>query len=735
MDRNLCNNKPRSGGPRITSDNGLQTGGGINERQSGNHACSLWEAATTNDDRCEVEVLGIGQGNESPRCKDCEVGKDEVDIPSSRALIWDDVDSSVDPELMRSGQSAMRATDIGGGASETENKEDFDEGYGNTNELTRDLGRPCYKLGDEGRLVWVDVYGQSLALLIDTGSQVSVVSQKAFDRLPAVELQPISIKLNAVNGSNFPVRGLVRLPMQIVRESEPLEEEFLVAELADSFEVDGILGMDIMKAHGVNIDLQRDVLTWGGEEICCLGMDSGGVLTHELEVEPGQSMVAFLTVPRNRPISKDGLVQPLPNAVQEAGLFIGRSLVDVRQDVVPVPILNASAVPIKLKPGQVLASVEPLQVVGNERKFCNAATSARVENMEAEPPGHLSELYKLSSADLKVEEKEKLKEVLFKFEHTFARDDDELGRTDIVKHRIDVGDSRPVKQVPRRQALETRQIEQAEVSRMLEQGIISPSSSPWASPTVLVTKKDGKTRFCVDFRELNKRTKKDAYPLPRVEDCLDNLGGAKWFCTLDLQAGYWQVDLDPADKEKTAFCTRAGLYEFNVLPFGLSNAPATFERLMEMVLQGLQWWECLIYLEDIIVFGSTFEETLDRLVRVFDRLSGAGLKLKPKKCVLFRKEVVFLGHVISQEGVSTQAEKVEAVRSWPIPKSKKEVRSFLGLVGYYRRFIMGFANIARPLTNATRLHEKFAWTAECQLAFDQLKQSLMTPLFLVTPGL
>ena len=337
----------------------------------------------------------------------------------------------------------------------------------------------------------IEMYGQSLALLIDTGSQVSVVSQKAFDRLPAVELQPISIKLNALNGSNFPVRGLVRLPMQIVRESEPLEEEFLVAELVDSFEVDGILGMDIMKAHGVNIDLQRDALTWSGEEICCLGMDSGGVLTHELEVEPGQSMVAFLTVPRNRLISKDGLVQPLPNAVQVAGLFIGRSLVDLRQDVVPVPILNASAVSIKLKPGQVLASVEPLQVVENGRKFCNAATSARVENMEAEPPGHLSELYKLSSADLKVEEKEKSKEVLFKFEHTFARDDDELGRTDIVKHRIDVGDSRPVKQVPRRQALKTRQIEQAEVSRMLEQGIISPSSSPWASPTVLVTKKDG----------------------------------------------------------------------------------------------------------------------------------------------------------------------------------------------------------------------------------------------------
>ena len=218
-----------------------------------------------------------------------------------------------------------------------------------------------------------------------------------------------------------------------------------------------------------------------------------------------------------------------------------------------------------------------------------------------------------------------------------------------------------------------------------------------------------------------------------MEDCIDSLGGAKWYCTLDLQAGYWQVDVDPADREKTAFCTRTGLFEFNVLPFGLSNAPATFERLMETVLQVLQWSECLVYLDDIVIFGSTFDETLDRLVHVLDRLATAGLKLKPRKCALFHKQVAFLGHVISLEGVSTQTEKVEAVKSWPIPKSKKEVRSFLGLVGYYRRFIKGFANIARPLTKLTGLHEKFKWTDDCQAAFEQLKSSLMTAPILGYP--
>ncbi|GFW36446.1 retrovirus-related Pol polyprotein from transposon 297 [Trichonephila clavipes] len=188
-------------------------------------------------------------------------------------------------------------------------------------------------------------------------------------------------------------------------------------------------------------------------------------------------------------------------------------------------------------------------------------------------------------------------------------------------------------------------------------------SSPWASPIVLVRKKDGSTRFCVDYRKLNDVTKKDSYPLPRIDDTLINLSGHKWFSTLDLKSGYWQVEIHPEDREKTAFTSGQGLWQFKVMPFGLCNAPATFERLMETVLKGLTFEACLIYLDDVIIGGRTFEEHLQNIRKVLSKLSDANLKLNPSKCKFFQKEVNYLGHIISAEGVRTDPEKVSAVKN------------------------------------------------------------------------
>ena len=252
---------------------------------------------------------------------------------------------------------------------------------------------------------------------------------------------------------------------------------------------------------------------------------------------------------------------------------------------------------------------------------------------------------------------------------------------------------------------------------MLKSGIISPSSGPWASPIVLVKKKDGSTRFCVDYRKLNDVTLKDAYPLPRIDDSLDALEGSTWFSSLDLASGYWQVEMSPSDKEKTAFTTGSGLYEFNVLPFGLCNAPSTFERLMELVLTGLHWKTCLVYLDDILIYAKTFEEHVERLGEVFSRLFAAGLKLKPKKCTLLQKEVVYLGHVVSGSGVATDPEKTKKIRDWPTPSNLKHVRSFIGLCSYYRRFIKDFACLAAPLHKLTQKDVGFKLTPECEHAF------------------
>ena len=199
---------------------------------------------------------------------------------------------------------------------------------------------------------------------------------------------------------------------------------------------------------------------------------------------------------------------------------------------------------------------------------------------------------------------------------------------------------------------------------MLTGGQIERSDSPWASPVVLVTKKDGSTRFCVDYRWLNAMTIKDAYPLPRIDDSLRLLGNQQWFSMMDLASGYWQVAMSPDAKRKAAFVTNEGLFQFRVMPFGLCNAPATFERLMDRVLCGMRWSRCLVYLDDVISFGKTISEALLRLEEVLASLSEFGLQLKAKKCTFMQTEVAFLGHIVGRTGLACDPEKLSAVRNW-----------------------------------------------------------------------
>ena len=211
------------------------------------------------------------------------------------------------------------------------------------------------------------------------------------------------------------------------------------------------------------------------------------------------------------------------------------------------------------------------------------------------------------------------------------------------------------------------------IEDMLHSYVIQPSVSPWASPVVLVPKSDGSSRFCVDFRKVNKITKKDSCPLPLISESLDALGGAKFFSSLDLVSGYWQVEMDPASCEKTAFVTHAGQYEYTTMPFGLCNAPGTFQRLMECVLRGLNWQIALIYLDDVLVYSQNFEDHLHHLCLVFDRFHEAGLKLKPSKCHF--GQVKYLGHVITTEGIQPDPEKGKVVQEYP--ELSPSVRSFV----------------------------------------------------------
>ena len=268
---------------------------------------------------------------------------------------------------------------------------------------------------------------------------------------------------------------------------------------------------------------------------------------------------------------------------------------------------------------------------------------------------------------------------------------------------------------------------------MLLGGQIEPSDSPWASPVVFVTKKDGSTRFCVDYRRLNALTIKDAYPLPRIDDSLRLLGNQQWFSTMDLASGYWQVAMSPDVKRKAAFVTNEGLFQFRVMPFGLCNAPATFERLMDRVLCGMRWSRCLFYLDDVISFGGTIPEALARLEEVLVRLSNFGLQLKAKICTFMQTEVVFLGHIVGRTWLACDPAKLSAVWNWHAPDKVKGVRQFVGFVGYYRRCVKDFADLAEPLVALTWKGAPFVWTDRQQKAFEALKACLISAPILGFP--
>ena len=345
----------------------------------------------------------------------------------------------------------------------------------------------------------------------------------------------------------------------------------------------------------------------------------------------------------------------------------------------------------------------------------------------------LLEMLHLESSVLSAQEVEHLQEFLIQYDDVFALDSSELGSTELVTHSIETGDHPPIRQPVRRTPFALRRKVDEMVQEMIDQGVVQPSRSPWASPIVLVKKKDGGTRFCVDFRRWNAITKQDVFPLPRIDDTLDLLSSAKYFTTLDLASGYWQVRMAAESQEKTAFATYSGLYEFTVMPFGLCNAPATFQRLMETVLAGLARKTSMEYIDDILVFSKTFEEHLTHLEQVFSRLRQAGLRLKPKKCTFAQSKVEYLGHMVTREGIEVDPKKVQAVQNFPQPNNLKTLRSFLGLASYYRRFIPNFSKEASPLHSLTRKDAPFVWTPTCQRAFDKLKQLLTNAPVLAFP--
>lgn len=313
----------------------------------------------------------------------------------------------------------------------------------------------------------------------------------------------------------------------------------------------------------------------------------------------------------------------------------------------------------------------------------------------------------------------------------------DLGLIKATEHRIVLKPgARPVRLSPYRMGPDSRELTREQVQRMQDMGVIEPCSSEWASPIVLVPKSDGTMRFCIDYRKLNERTVRDSYPLPRMDDCLDSLGEAQYFSTLDCNAGYWQIPIRKEDRHLTTFTCHCGVYQCTRLPFGLCNAPATFQRAIDLILAGVKWQIALVYLDDIIVFSGTAEEHLSHLDRVFTLLGEAGVTLKPTKCHLFSNEVEYLGHIVRPGRILVNEKNLMAIRRAKFPQTQTQLRSFLGMCNVYRRFVANYAKVSAPLNHlvSSKMPKRLdAPKPPEQEAFDRLRELLCNPPVLAIP--
>ena len=398
------------------------------------------------------------------------------------------------------------------------------------------------------------------------------------------------------------------------------------------------------------------------------------------------------------------------DAIQEHGIVIDgrRQFISFNDD----HLENQLVSPVKLKRGLIINNVELREIA--------------VEKIEYEKTNFIKNF-------TFEQENVELGEIVFKYKHIFVRKGQNVGTTDITQHEIDTENNPPIKGRAYRTPVALQGFVKDEIEKMLLMKIACPSKSPWAAPVVVVEKKNGEYRFCVDYRKLNNITKKDNYPLPRIDTTLDLLHGYCYFTTLDFAGAYWQVAMHPKDKEKTAFIIQNKLYEFNVMPFGLANAPATFQRLMNLVLGDLICKICLVYLDDVIIFSKTVEEHLMNLTLIFDRIDAAKMRLRPDKCFFLKQRLKFLGHYVSSQGIEPDPAGVEKVQKCPTPTSVTGIKSFIGLASYYRRFIKNFSKIAHPMLELVKKDVPFVWTEKQEEAFRTLKKCLSNPPILCFP--
>lgn len=564
------------------------------------------------------------------------------------------------------------------------------------------------------------ICGQKTNALIDTGSMVTCISENFYESLehkPVIrDLQDFQLNVYGAGGNVLPFLGYIEAEVRIPCLTEnPFFVPVLVRKLSNSdndSEIPVIIGTNVIrscKEMVSELDCSSNIPeVWNLAFKSMCKKDLKVRSTNHFPISIGPNEVKTLHGLVRKSYDLETALTEQSDTSQSGSLVICPRVIRLKSSVgkvsrIPVRVCNLSAQSIKILPKSVICSVSPVKVIDSwepETEEVSSVTKGENSDIFVETIGS-----KINRQNLTENELVRTSEVLNRWKHIFSTSFTDIGRTDLVKHEIKLTDNIPVKEPYRRIPPGMYEEVRQHLKEMLEAGAIRKSQSSYCSNVVLVKKSDGSLRFCIDLRKLNNKTIKDAYTLPRVEETIDTLIGSKYFTKLDLRSGYWQVEIKEEDKHKTAFSLGPlGFYECNRMAFGLTNAPATFQRLMETCMGDLHLRECLIFLDDILVFSQSFDDHLKRLEGVFEKLEKHNLKLKPSKCEFFMSEVKYLGHIVSEEGVKTDPDKIEALKSWPVPRNIKELRSFLGFTGYYRRFIKDYARVVHPLTELLAGH-------------------------------
>ena len=524
--------------------------------------------------------------------------------------------------------------------------------------------------------------------------------------------------LTTADGSPMHIIGHTTITLHL--KNLRVTHHFIIVE---SLMTDVILGIDFQREYRISYD-------WDEEKWCYI-RHKGQFLCYTEDMESGINRVSVAKTIRipprhNRAISVSirGHDIKTPTACFIASQYTDPEvkLIDGVHDIshsatLQVLVINNSNQHVNFPKGMKIGHLEP-PIDELTQMPINSATTQWMLPETVKPDSFTPPKYQL---DLTIQQQ--LNNLLGTFKDQFAKDEMTIGTTPLTQMSIDTGDSDPVSQKPYPVAMKHYNWVKEEINKLLEAGVIRNSHSSWSAPIIVVPKGDGGKCLVIDYRALNKVMRKFIWPMPKVEDIFSQLNGAKYFSTLDLRAGYHHIRLTTDSIPKTAFTSPFGKYEYVKVPFGLAQAPAYFQELMTGVLKDLPF--AMAYLDDIIIYSSTPEEHLQHIKTVFEKLHHAKLSMKLSKCHFFAKEIQYLGHILGVEGIRPVPAKTEAIKAMHPPVNPKQVRAFLRLVGYYRKFIKNFAKITKPLTMLTRIDVKFEWKETHHCAFMKLKHAFI----------